>query len=726
MGLLDFFIKQQEKADKAKELDTSALANLAPGVYFTFGGKLDRVYSGWVYAAVRAIAEAFAAVPLELYEVDSQQNYTRVWQHDLLDLLNAPNPEMTGAMLKALTISHLELKGNAYWYLDGVTDEKSKPTAIYVLDPSRVQIIREQGVAQKVIRYDYRAGAKLETLQPYQVIHLRVPNPTDPITGYGTAEAAQDWIDADAAAQAYNKYFFENGARPGLVLKSKKHLSEQAIEMLRNTFNRIYAGVKNANKVAVLPNDMDLEKLEWSNSDIQFSDLLQKSRDAILAAFRVPRTALGITDDVNRANAEATDYVFMSRNIKPKVAMFVDQLNAQLVPRFDTGKKRLVLSFEDPTPDNAEIQIQKMKAATNNAAVMSINEARDAFFGLPPIENGDAVLTEFNKIPLGAPKDETKSAKEVKKNLTPYPRRKKATSNDKKQEILEAIQKALAEQLPQAMQEAIKKQVKNLQDITDGDFEETYYKAFKQRVSQYEEQMKNAIKSYNEQIKPIVVANAKKIFDEKKSLKTKASPKDLFNLGEWSAILQDLTLPFLYALYNDEATAAATMIGLEAQDFLTPEAKEAIDHAAELYSQKYNETLANLVFEKIEENQKEGANWQTLVDDIDAVFDYSNTVRAEMVARTETFRVGNYATKQAWKQSGVVKTIKWYTAADERVCEFCGPMHGKVIDINDKFFELGDELVGENGASLPIDYTDIEHPPLHPSCRCYIRPWDIE
>jgi hypothetical protein len=51
-------------------------------------------------------------------------------------LLNGVNDHMTGIELKYITAAHLELTGNSYWLLDGVTNDSRPPRAIYPLIPS--------------------------------------------------------------------------------------------------------------------------------------------------------------------------------------------------------------------------------------------------------------------------------------------------------------------------------------------------------------------------------------------------------------------------------------------------------------------------------------------------------------------------------------------------------------------------------------------------------------
>ena len=56
----------------------------------------------------------------------------------------------------------------------------------------------------------------------------------------------------------------------------------------------------------------------------------------------------------------------------------------------------------------------------------------------------------------------------------------------------------------------------------------------------------------------------------------------------------------------------------------------------------------------------------------------------------------------------MVKSLKWYTAEDDRVCAFCQELDGAEVGIEGKFFS--------------DDYNTGEIPPRHPDCRCYVRP----
>src|SRR2546426_187059 len=86
-----------------------------------------------------------------------------------------------------------------------------------------------------------------------------------------------------------------------------------------------------------------------------------------------------------------------------------------------------------------------------------------------------------------------------------------------------------------------------------------------------------------------------------------------------------------------------------------------------------------------------------------------------------------FTTPDIWQQSGVVKTLKWYTAS-QNPCPFCIEMNGKVISVDDNFFENGQSLTvgeGDDAKTMSLDYGDVGSPPLHPNCFCLIRPSEI-
>jgi hypothetical protein len=51
----------------------------------------------------------------------------------------------------------------------------------------------------------------------------------------------------------------------------------------------------------------------------------------------------------------------------------------------------------------------------------------------------------------------------------------------------------------------------------------------------------------------------------------------------------------------------------------------------------------------------------------------------------------------------VVQTVKWYTAEDDNVCEYCQKLDGKEISIDDNFYDSGDAIKGSEGGVVTAD-----------------------
>jgi HK97 family phage portal protein len=258
-------------------------------------------FRNWSYAAVNAIASEVANIQLRLYQVNGDDHEEQE-DHPLLTLLEGVNEHMTGIELKYVTMAHLELTGNCYWLLDGVSDDMTPPRAIYPLNPGTVRLKLNKAVfPYKLSHYEFTIDGKIFRFEPYQILHLKYPDPSDPFVGIGIPQTIPTWIDSDNYAMEYNRKFFINGAQVGLYIQTDTNV-EANIDRIRKGFGNRHEGVENAHKVPVLPKGAKLEHTGLTQRDMDFHNLTEATRDRILAGFRVSKTILGTAEsDTNRA-----------------------------------------------------------------------------------------------------------------------------------------------------------------------------------------------------------------------------------------------------------------------------------------------------------------------------------------------------------------------------------------------------------------------------------------
>jgi len=331
--------------------------------------------TGWVYASATAISDEIGAMQFKLFKRKGDQ-VEEVMEHEVLDLLYKANNFTTKFDLMWLTQDYLELAGEAPWYL---VRQNNVITDILLLRPDLITV--KAGTSNNYIDgYTYKVydggGAKEIPLAIEDVIFIKYPSTTNPFRGMGTLQACAKTVDIDNYSEDYNRTFFYNSAMPGSILKTDQKLRPDVMKKLQYSMKKLYKGSNNAHKAMVLEQGLDWKPMQLSQKDMDFLEQQRFSRDKILGIFRVPKPVLGLTEDVNRANAEATDFIFAKRTIKPKMIRLVEQLNEFLLPQF-AGTEEMYLTFVDPVPENTELKLKEYESGLKNG-YMTINEVREA------------------------------------------------------------------------------------------------------------------------------------------------------------------------------------------------------------------------------------------------------------------------------------------------------------------------------------------------------------
>ena len=159
-------------------------------------------------------------------------------------------------------------------------------------------------------------------------------------------------------------------------------------------------------------------------------------------------------------------------------------------------------------------------------------------------------------------------------------------------------------------------------------------------------------------------------------------------------------------------------------DAENPEVAKWLDDYAMTFAKSFEGTSVDKLKRELIAGLEAGEGIPQLTKRVNNVFDDWARRRAEMVARSEIMRASNAGAKFAYKQSGVVKKIMWITYIDDRTCDYCYQLDGRIIGIEQNFFDLGETFTITNEAgkqmSMDLNYDNVGQPPLHPLCRCTI------
>lgn len=659
-------------------------------------GNLMANNKNWVYVCVDKLADTVAGINYRVRKYNKGGDDEILIDHNASLLLDKPNSFMTGRDFIYLIVAHLELTGNSFI----LKDQPKNPTKLLPIPPQNVSLVMNAENTEPVgYKISTAKGSYTKAIE--DIIHLKYPNPNSPFSGAGTLEHITEWVDVDNCATEWNRIFFENGSSPSVFFETE-NTEQSQMELAKLSYDMRFVGTNNAHKPAFLPKGVKLSGQGATPKDMEFSEADNRFRDKILSAFGVPKSVVGISEiGTSRADAEAKNYVFLAFTITPKVERLLAIFNEQFLPCF-TNSDNLYFDYEEFVPENDELQLRKDQVALGGQASESINEIRSRK-GLPPISNGDAVYGSFATIPIGSPISQpTKAKAEItNKKLTHT-----IKSFVKKDDALDRISKSLVEAMSK--------------NVSPEQLDEIIHKQFISRTTPYEKAFVGAVVKFDTLMKSEVLDNLDTIGKTFKEKQVVVKGTELFEAQAMEDLFVGITIPVLQELL--QAEGKAQMERLNTTDPFNPNnagIQDRIKTMLNMTAQSYTGTTLKLLNNSLAEGVANGESMAKLTARVSDVFDLTSQYRAEAVARTTVFSTANASAREAYRQSGTVTEVKWHTAEDEMVCDFCGPMNGKTVGIEENFFDEGETIVGSNGATMKAEFGDVTDPALHVNCRCF-------
>lgn len=660
----------------------------------------------WIYKAVKKNAEKVSEIDLKLMKHGTDQP-EEIDKAPVLELLAHVNNFMTFPDLVYSTMGYMELVGEAYWAL--MRNGGGQPVEIWPLRPDKVSVKRKEG--EFINGYIYKPTFDTEVVfEPEDIIPFKEFDPLNPFRGMGAVMAVAYAGDTDLFAQRWNRRFFFNAAIPLMAIIMNDTISDENMRRIRREWNNTYQGIENAHKTAILRGVKEILKdIQPTHKDMQYLDLRRFNRDEIIAIFGVPRTVMGITEDVNRSNAEATTTAWLEHEIRPKMLRFTNSLSEFLLRAFNMGDTHY-FDFADPVPNNREIELEFYKA--QGYPWLTPNEIREAE-GMGSIgAEGDKLYIPFNLTGIDSMQNgEEENQLTFESGLRRVPLKK--PKQRLKEDILKALHSKEFKNVMGHMMGSKKREFdkdrkekiwKQLIKVTDR-FEDLYIEQLQKLFNQQQQEVLNKLNDeYGKSAKAV----------------TKQSIEEVLPLlGEWEVAFKDTFKPLLVQLVTTQGIQAAELIG-EAFDTNTERIQRFLENEGLAFAKIVNQTTIGALQDTLSEGVKEGEGISDLSTRVQSVYAQANNVRAENIARTEVLRGSNFARQEAFEQSGVEKK-EWLTALDERTCVWCNEMDGKIIELDGNFFEQGESFTVDE-QTLTFDKYDVKTPPLHPQCRCTLIP----
>lgn len=356
-----------------------------------------------VYACIRILADAVGKLPVKIYQ--DKEGKQSAAGHYLAPLLKLrPNPWMSSRdFFKCLEVQR-NLYGNSYAWLEIEIKGRNagRVTGMYPLDATRVKIyIDDVGLlpGKGKLWYTYTDNKGTEyRIDPDEMLHFKGLT-FDGIVGTTPLERLKSTIENAGAASRYLNNSFKTGLQTKGIIHYVGDLSPEAQKTFREKFEQMSSGLKNANRVSLLPIGYQFQPLSLKLTDAQFLENTQLTIKQIAAAFGVKNHQLNDLDRATHTNISEQQREFYIDTLMDILTGYEQELTFKLFTQKELGDGYYVkfnvnaILRADPKTryEGYRIAIQSGFLTANEVRALEEMEAK---------EGGDRLLINGNMMPI--------------------------------------------------------------------------------------------------------------------------------------------------------------------------------------------------------------------------------------------------------------------------------------------------------------------------------------
>lgn len=336
---------------------------------------MDTFYTIWrnhgdVYGAVRELAQAVGVAGYYWENKagsDKDPNPKSVKQAEQVLTFYRP----LRAWLREI-ITDVSVAGNAYYYRE--LSKGGGILSLQRLDPRMMTAVTDK--YGTLLRWIQR-GAQAETVifQPEEVLHfVTAQDPNSPVFGISPLEPVLWDVRTDLAAMISNYALFMNDSTPASMYVFDEQMTDQEIARAVETLQEKLKGAENRHKSLGMKGLKEIKTISITNKDMEFMALRKLSTEKVCAAFGVPKSILGYTEDVNLANGEEQTKKFWESTVQPLEEVLAEFINRVFLPSI--GIDDIKFCFENRSFDNREWN-EASTRADMQLGIMTVNEVRE-------------------------------------------------------------------------------------------------------------------------------------------------------------------------------------------------------------------------------------------------------------------------------------------------------------------------------------------------------------
>jgi HK97 family phage portal protein len=621
-----------------------------------------------VYSCTRVLSEAMGSFPCNLYQRRPDGGRDKLTDVPLARLLTfEAAPNLTPFELFEVTMGHLCLRGNGYWRVQ--RDGQAVPTALYPLEPDRVQIVTEPNNG-RVYRYQPPGGG-VRVYPARDIVHVKGLG-GDGVVGYNPIKVMREGFSRAIAVDAYGNRFFRNSATASGVLTYPERLTTEAHDRIRDSWARDHGGDKQ-HAPAILEEGLAWQTISINPDDAQFIESRKLSRSEIAGAFRVPAHLIGDLEGATFSNITEQSLEFLTYTMVPWLERFEQAITRVLIPEQLWGQVYVEFNTNNLLRADPATRFESYSTLLDRG-VLSINEVR-ALENLNPIDNGDVHMVPLNYVPLELVATETEPPAEGGQPVPTGGAGRSGSGAETRANVgltRKRIERSYRPVLEQAMGRIVRREAEAIRAAAKRHLGTRSEATFEEWLTEFYSDTSYA----STQLGPVFGAMAEAV--------GAAAADEIADLFEMSPQLQRWVNGYVAQFAEVYANRSKAQI----IKLLSEAAADA--------------DLLELLDERLTEWTEGGPGGRT---------------RAEKTAAAQAVKFGQGFSRAVWVGLGV-SAVVWQSYGDS--CPYCLDLHGRVVGVTEGFIGAGANYQPEGAGSALTPSTDIFHPPAHSGCDCGI------
>ena len=300
------------------------------GVPVTFQTSLNH---STVYACVKRKADDIGKTPLKMGIGNPRDGYEETYTDPLIVLLNNPNDFQTPFDFWKFISSCIDLRGNAYIYVQ--RNSSGEPIRLTPILPDRCQVsVSPNGNIFYNVSHPTLGQGKSFNVTSDNLIHIRGGLSLDGgIMGVTPITLCQNALGNALAVQKHSNTLFKRGATPQFAISypAGTDLGNDGVKNLRKAVEGAYGGSDNAHGVLILDGGATTAPLEMTAADAQLLETKRFNVEEICRLFGVNPIQVFALDKATFNNVEQMDAAYTTGTMIPMATNFAQCLMKGLV-----------------------------------------------------------------------------------------------------------------------------------------------------------------------------------------------------------------------------------------------------------------------------------------------------------------------------------------------------------------------------------------------------------